>query len=342
MKRILSLLICICISVFNVIPINAREDIENSNGNFAYYSVPNKVFDEFLNDVNNIEYLKEFSDCITVKKGDGFFYGKFNSGALLNMGIPDYLSEPQNLYNTLYKLGLKSLIHNYVFFTTPNLGDEFLMPVSIWLNTDDGVKFATIRRVRGNESNFFGAFRVEVLEANKYIEEFSLKPAKMFIYGEEKNFSYTKVRNNGANLGLRELMESVGVRVVWDENDNSVSLFCPENINPGYGINLRFEEYLADDELYLVKAKMITPESKSYDNDLTDYIAMYSFRGKCVLKMIDDRTIVDNLIAQKLINMLLATSDDLESNDNFYSLVVYPNENSVMLYYDDELRDNYY
>lgn len=335
MKKIAILVICVCISctllIEYVLSCNA-EGLNIEEHTFKYYSVPNQVFDTFIENVGNIEFLKENSEYVSVESSMPFCYSTFNSSAILNMGVPDYLANSQNVYETLYSSGIKSEIYDYIFFATPYLGDEFFMPMSVWLNTASGIKFATIER-GGEGSNFFNVFKLEILEPYEYINRFSLKRANTTILGVAKTFDYSVIRNKGANIGLRELMETLGINVIWNELDNSISLMCPENVNPQNGINLKFDMYLPKNELYTVTATLIKPGSSRNGKDLTSDIAWHSMYGACVLRMKDDRTIVDNFIAEELINMLLLTTD---SGNNFYSLIVDTSDNTIKLYYDDK------
>lgn len=313
----LILLMVLLFSFSSFITVCADEFASSDVQAFEYYVVSNSVYDMFLQNIDDIEYLKNNSKFAAVTDFSTYItYGQ-DVSKTLNGDVAEYLSDRLNFCETMYLLGLNVELHDYVIFTTPNIGNEANMPISVWLKTSDGVKFATLKRVGDNNPNFFKLFRIDIYEPDEYVRKFSERPGKLFIFNTEKNFSYIEVRNEGANFGLRELMEDLGISVIWNEEDTSITLMSPAEVNSNWGLKLQLGDYSTEDEAYNVTQTIIRPGTER-DGEQTTYF----------VKMIDDKTIVSNRVASYQLNWLLRKDYD----DVLYEMNIDNDKGIVNLY----------
>ncbi len=313
MKRVLSLVLLIALMstiVFSSAIVQAEasddpsrsfaaaETSEQSFGSvhtFAYYKTPNAVYDAFLQNITDIEYLKTNSEYCEITEFNRVFvsYGQYPH-TTLNGDAAEYLSVRENFFDTMRSVGLTGEIYDYTIFTTPYIDFAANMPMSVWMNTSEGVKFATIIRTGDDNPNFFDLFRINIYTPDEYVKKFGEHSGKAVILGEEKNFSYVKIRNEGAEIGLRELMEDLGISIEWNEDDESITLMCPEDINPNWGINLQIGEYSEQDGAFHASETLIRPGTDR-DGEQSEFL----------VKMIDDRTVINNRTACYLLDWLL-------------------------------------
>ncbi len=262
---------------------------------FAYYKTPNAVYDAFLQNITDIEYLKTNSEYCEITEFNRVFvsYGQYPH-TTLNGDAAEYLSVRENFFDTMRSVGLTGEIYDYTIFTTPYIDFAANMPMSVWMNTSEGIKFAAIIRTGDDNPNFFDLFRIEIYTPDEYVKKFGKRSGKAVILGEEKNLSYVKIRNEGAEIGLRELMEDSGISVEWNDDDDSITLMCPEDINPNWGIKMQIGEYSEQDGAFHASETLIRPGTDR-DGEQSEFL----------VKMIDDRTIVNNRTACYLLDWLL-------------------------------------
>lgn len=318
MKKVL---IIICIFMLSICQFSVFAEVTNEQS-FAYYVVPNRIYDEFLSNVIDIEFLSENSILEFPEKGGFIRYDLSNDGSYVNPDIISYLSDYKNVCGIMKDAGLQSEIHDYAFISPKYIG-LYYMPLSLWLNTQDGLKFAIIFRtgiMSGTEPNLFGLFKVEILEPNEYVKRCSLRNAKVFLNGNEKSFSYAKIRYEGMEIGVRELMESIGVKVKWIENNNSLILTLDNSDNDKIidgGLYIEFSNYDPNFDAYYMDIKDI-----STGNDITDNLLSKQYVLRC--KFIDGKMVVNDDIANFLLHNFLYTNDnkmiDIDSNNNIISI----------------------
>ena len=292
MKKIVLLIILSTILSFSFLKGYCNEENEYNN-EFTCYVVEEQIFDSFLNDINNIDIIKDgYFKCLEFdKKGEYMFFYPNNH---FDKSKVEYLSQPENIYKMAFDMGVEAKIIDYEFINV-KLDSCFGMPLTIWLNTLEGVKFITIQMTPdGKESNLFDNYHMELFEPDEYIYKYSLKPAIVYVNGEKIDMPYTMIRNRGAKFCLRELMEASGFKVIWNEENEKQ-----------YGLSI----YIADKEInetngikmYINKSDNIITDIRTLYDDESMPTLLLKYENECVY--VNEKIVINSWQAAVLYNL---------------------------------------
>lgn len=274
---------------------------------FSCYDVSTEVFDEFLEDLNNINIIHNNSELAYPNE-----YGYLSVSGLFSLKKEEwrYLSDYYNVCQMLYDAGLESEVISYAFIRTWKMHPAFSMPLTVWINTVDGVVLAEIYKSnRLREKNIEG-LDVTIIDKEKYIDKYRYKPAKFLINEEDLPMSYAYIRNNGALFSLRDLMEGVGVEVIWNDEDGSVFLRSDNNEYTRQGLKIIID-YEKNNSMTVIRL---------WDNYEIDWLMFNAQYFAC--QFIENKMIIDN-------NQAFFFLRFFSENDNIPYITI-NNENSVV------------
>lgn len=247
--------------------------------NMIYYDIPIKKYNDFVIKPEGIEnYGTKYSNFVIPSDEYVFGYIKRNIASLcindnyvvnsddttvVDWGMEtvasyyDLITEDtfnymklENISNILKDNGIYDNVSTVALVCVGEFDQYSIFPATIWIKTINNNNYFLVYQGNYNENSYFDTKNIKFMNSEEYIDKYAIKTGEFYLNNKYVDLD-TKIKfqcDRYLYIPIRDLLESLGSKITWNNDLKSVSFTCNGNIYTIYNDLLNFKNNIQNQE----------------------------------------------------------------------------------------------
>lgn len=221
------------------------EGIEKYGTKYSKFVVPSEeyMFGYIKRNIESLcindNYMVNSDDTTVVDWGAGTVASYYN---LITEDTFNYM-KLENISNILKDNGIYEKVSTVALVCVGEFDQYSIFPATIWIKTINNNNYYLVYQGNYNENSHFDIQNIKFMNSTEYINKYSIKTGEFYLNNKYVNLD-TKIKfqcNRYLYIPIRDLLESLGSKVTWNNDLKSVSFTCKGNTYTIYNDLLNFK-----------------------------------------------------------------------------------------------------